>query len=253
MNEVRYWLRKAQSFLWHSPEPVTRTFIAAKILFFFVYLLFFLEAGFNQYLGFHTQGALLQPWTFLSYPILSNSPFELIFGSYWMWLVGSTLERSLTSRVFAKYLLALILIPSISIWIGSQILTTIGAGFLGSTHAWLISMYIPLAGLTVSWCLINPDRIIMFGFVLPIPGRVIMFITIVLTYFAFAWTQHAPWLAFFGMIHIMYSSYYMHKISQLSGQGSDYLYREGPPNIFERFNDWLSFFWRKILRSFSRK
>ena len=253
MNDVRYWIRKAKTFLWHSPEPITRTFIAVKVLFFFIYLLFLLGSGLDKYLTFDTHNALSYPWTFLTYPLLSIHPFELIFVSYWFWVVGSTLERSLTSRVYGKYVLSLVLIPSIALWLGSLLISLIDWGFLGSSHVTLISMFIPVAGLTVSWCLFNPERVVMFGFVLPIPGKIIMWITIAFVYFNIAWFQQAPWLGFFGLAHIAYAVAYTNKITRVSGTGPDYLYKEGPPNILDRIGDWFNFLWRKLKRTLLRK
>ena len=245
MYEIPYQLRRLRRFLWGSSEPVTRTLIAISIATFLIYFVaaFFFRAG-NPWawLEFSTTGWWLKPWSFLTYPLVTKGLFTVAFANYWLWIVGGTLERSWGSRSFAKFFAGVTAATSVGLWAGSLLLGALGLEPFFNVQ--LSSLWLPLAGLTVAWCLLNPEQIILLGFVLPIPGRVLMWITVAFVYFGFAMGYRAPWLAFFA----------------LSGVGVAYAYTRRrlhirprprvprPPTPLEKAVDWALFRWERLKR-----
>jgi len=256
MGEIGSKLRRLRALLWESPEPVTRTIIAISLFTFLSYFIlgFLLRAG-NPWgwLDYSTLAPWREPWTFLTYPLFTRDPLTLIFASYWLWIVGGTLERSWGSRAFLRLFLSVTLATSVSLWIGSLFLSVIGPGVVGSVHALLSGMWLPLAGLTVAWCLINPEQIVLLGFVLPIKGRHLLWVTVALTYFLFAIGFGAPWLAFFSLAGVGVSYVYTRRRLEraVSVYGGRTFAVGRPPTRLERAMDWLLFYferWRRRRR-----
>jgi len=252
MEELSYRLRRLRAFLWESPEPATRTLIAINVLTFLIYFLaaFFLRTG-NPWQGliFSTNAPWQRPWTLLTYPLFTLDPLSLIFGGYWLWVVGGTLERSWSTRVFGRFFAGVTLATSVGLGVGSALL-----GILGLERSWvyLSGLWMPLAALTVAWCLLNPEQIVLLGFVLPIKGRHLMWVTVALTYFLFAMGFGAPWLAFFALsgigVSYAYTRWRLERFSQLL-----YARRElRPPTALERGLDWLLFYWERLRRRLRR-
>lgn len=245
MHEIRYSMRRLRRFLWESPEPVTRTLIAVNLTVFLIYFVadFFVRAG-NPWgwLEFSSSSWWLKPWSFLTYPLVTKHPVTAAFTNYWLWIVGGTLERSWGSRAFGGFFAGITAATSLGMGIGSLLLGALGL------EPWvdvgLNSLWLPLAGLTVAWCLLNPEQVVLLGFVLPIPGRILMWITVAFVYFGFAMGYRAPWLAFFA----------------LSGVGVAYAYTRRrlhfrprprvprPPTPLERAVDWALFRWERLKR-----
>lgn len=255
MYDLQYRLRRIRAFLWKNPELVTRTLIAINVLTFLVYFVstFFVRAGNPwRWLDFSTIESWREPWTFLTYPLVTYDPLSLLFGGYWLWIVGGTLERSWKSRAFLCFFFCVALATSLGLWAGNRLLEIVGLGIL-NVHAFLNGLWMPLAGLTVSWCLLNPDQVVLFGFVLPIKGRHLMWVTIALTYFLFAMGYSAPYLAFFALSGIGFAYFYTRR--RLARYTYDfyrykykYKYPPRPPTVLERMFDWLAFHWERFRR-----
>lgn len=245
MYEIEYQLRRLRRFLWGSPEPVTRTLIAISIATFLIYFVavFFLRAGnLWEWLEFSTAGGWLKPWSFLTYPLVTKDLLTAAFANYWLWIVGGTLERSWGSRSFIKLFAGVTVATSMGVWLGSLLLGALRLEPVLNVE--LSSLWLPLAGLTIAWCLLNPEQIVLLGFVLPIPGRVLMWITVAFVYFGFAMGYRTPWLAFFA----------------LSGAGVAYAYTRRriayrshprlprPPTPLEKAMDWALFRYERLKR-----
>lgn len=253
MEELSYRLRRLRTFLWESPEPATRTLIAINAFTFLSYFIarYFLGAG-NPWQGliFSTHVPWQRPWTFLTYPLFTLDPLSLIFSGYWLWIVGGALERSWSTRVFGKLFAGVTLATSVGLWVGSALL-----GLLGLEHSWayLSGLWMPLAALTVAWCLLNPEQIVLLGFVLPVRGRHLMWATVALTYFLFAMGFGAPWLALFALggigVSYVYTRRRLERLSRLF-----YGRREPrPPTALERVLDWLLFHWERLRNRWGRR
>ena len=245
MYELQYQLRRLRKFLWESPEPVTRTLIAASLGTFLVLFIadFFFRAG-NPWgwLAFSTAGWWRRPWGFLTYPLVTPNLLGLLLADYWLWIVGGSLERSWGSRSFAKLFAGVTAATSVGVWLGSFLLGALGLEPV--LYVELSSLWLPLAGLTVAWCLLNPEQIVLLGFVLPIPGRVLMWLTIAFVYFGFAMGYRAPWLAFFALSGVGVAYAYTRR--RLHARPRPRVPR--PPTPLERAADWALFHYERLKR-----
>ncbi|MBI1730472.1 DUF1751 domain-containing protein [Candidatus Acetothermia bacterium] len=249
MDDLIFRLRRFREFLWHNSEPVTRTLICIELFFFLVNFLFFLgSSSIAGFFKFDTTDAISRPWTFLTYPLVTTDPIGLIFSGYWLWIVGSTLERSWTSRVYLRFLIIATLVTSISLWIGSLLLGAIGASFIQNTDVGLEGLWILLAALTVAWALLNPEQVVLLGFLLPIQGRYIMWITIALSYFLFAFSFRAPWLGFFALAGIGYAYQFTRNRIYKPFSYSKRPHRMGDTPPIERIMNRVDSFLRKFRR-----
>jgi membrane associated rhomboid family serine protease len=257
MGELSYQLKRLRALLWESPEPVTRTIIAINLFTFLSYFIlsFLLRVGNPwSWLDYSTIAPWREPWTFLTYPLFTRDPLTLIFASYWLWIVGGALERSWGSRDFLRLFWGVTLATSMGLWVGSLLLGAIGPGVVGGVHAALSGLWLPLAGLTVAWCLINPEQIVLLGFVLPIKGRHLMWVTVALTYFLFAMGFGAPWLAFPALagvgVSYVYTRRRLERVVSIYGGRASTVGR--PPTRLERAIDWLAFYWERWRRRLRR-
>jgi membrane associated rhomboid family serine protease len=186
----------------------------------------------------------------MTYPLVTYGPFSLLFAGYWLWVVGGSLERAWSTRRFLQFFFSITLLESLSLWLGSLLLTNLGA-FSGVA---LNGLWLPLAALTVAWCLLNPDQIVLFGFILPIQSRHLMWATFVITYFGFAYYQNAPWLGFFALAGPLAAYLRTKQRARSLSYARRPVYlrptrsrREvRPPNVFERAWDWLLYWWERL-------
>lgn len=254
MNQLSYELRRFRSFLWNNSEPVTRTILAINVFTFLVFFIaaFFLRAGNPwEWLTFSTAAPWLKPWAFLTYPLVTYEPFTLLFAGYWLWIVGGALERSWTSSSFLRFFAGVTAATSVGLWVGGLLLGASGLEQSGVVQ--LSSLWLPLAALTVAWCLLNPNQIVLLGFVLPIPGRVLMWITIALTYFWFAMGFGAPWLGFFALSGVGTAYLYTRRRLERYAFGHPRTARNRPPTAAERALDWVLFRWERVRRRLFRR
>lgn len=245
---VDSWHR-LRTFLWKSSEPVTRTILALTIVAFLAsFFTAYLIRGYPWWasLQFSTFTVGQQPWTLITYPLIIYDPLALLFSGYWLWAVGGSLERAWSSRTFFRFFFSVSLVTALGVEVGSQLLQLLGAP--GGSHALLNGLWMPLAALTVAWCLLNPEQVVLLGFILPIQGRHLMWLTVALTYFLFVMGFGAPWLGVFALSGVAFAYFY----TQRSTRSFSYRLpsRRGPraPTIFERAFDWLAFYWERLRR-----
>ena len=247
-----YWQR-LRRFVWQSPEPVTRTLLLISGLTFITYFIAAFLLGLGnpwRWLSFSTGAPWWAPWSFFTYPLVSYNLFNLTFSGYWLWIVGGSLERAWSSQRFLRFFAGISLASSLSLWLGSLLFGLLGA----ASGTFLSGLWMPLAGLTVAWCLINPDQIVLFGFILPIRSRQLLWGTFILTYFGFAFASGAPWLAFFALAWPAPAYVYMQQRSggSLWTQRPAYLRRTRstqqlrPPSVLEHAWDWLLYWWERL-------
>lgn len=130
----------------------------------------------------------LLPWFALSRSWPAESPLSVLFYAYtsdpsprsfiylllagwWMYWIGGEVESRLGPRRFALTWAIASIAMAIMIWAGIQ-LTGVNVIVLGP--------WIAIAAITMMWCARNPDTTLRFMFVLPIPGKWLAVITLVL-------------------------------------------------------------------------
>ncbi|MCL5104193.1 MAG: rhomboid family intramembrane serine protease [Armatimonadetes bacterium] len=168
-EQITYWLFKDRI-------PFTKLVILANIA-------TWLAIGFGAralfyYLGFVFEparglaAAVPYPWTLITYPFVgAGDVLGMLFGLYWLWLAGGSLERSWGTARFAYYFFAMCVITAAGLAMG---------GILIRTNIVLAGILMPLAGVTVAFAMLNPEEQIRFWFVLPLKLKYLAVIDVVL-------------------------------------------------------------------------
>ena len=115
----------------------------------------------GDYLALTIPQSLWRPWTLLTYPLVSFDIIGVIFYGFWLFFVGGSLERSWGTRFYATYFFALAVISALGLTAGS---------FLVQIPV-LVTNWLPLAAITLTWCLLNPNEVIRFNFLFPIQAK----------------------------------------------------------------------------------
>lgn len=159
--------------------PVTLTLLAVSVLtflgaFFSPHLLaLYLDA----YFRFNTAEALSRPWTFLTYPLIGGSfSIWLIVTWAFFWMSGGSLERAWGSARYAAFFFALTAIAAASVLVGSALVhqpLTLPA-----------DLFLPLTGLIVAFCMLNPEQTVVLYF-FPIRAKWVALIVTGFTFFTY--------------------------------------------------------------------
>ena len=150
LTRLRYW--------WSEGDyPLTKWLIVLNIVT-LIGSAFFPVA---QFLAFSAPNSWIFPWTALTYPLYSSDPIGLLFYGLWLWFVGSSLERSWSTRFFAIYFALLSVITAVGLTVCSFIINS----------QIPVSNWMPIAALTVAWCMLNPDLEIRLYGIIPILAK----------------------------------------------------------------------------------
>jgi membrane associated rhomboid family serine protease len=159
--------------------PVTITLLALNVL-------TFLASFFSpvvatplllKYLAFNAPLALHLPWTFFTYPVVTVG-FSLWMLVNWVffWLSGGSLERSWGSTRYGIFFFALTAISAASLWIGGLIVRV--------PVMMLTDLFLPLTGLIVAFCMLNPTQTMVLYF-FPIQARWLALLVTGLVFFQY--------------------------------------------------------------------
>ncbi|MEA2553791.1 MAG: hypothetical protein QOJ65_1967 [Fimbriimonadaceae bacterium] len=121
-------------------------------------------AAWNTFLAFYAPFAKATPWTALTYPLAAN-PRDILgifFMSYWMWVIGATVEREFGWKRFLGFFVAMTLIPALMMLVAH-------AAFGRSPT--LYGLYLPVAGVTIAWATRWPTQQILFMLIIPIQAK----------------------------------------------------------------------------------
>lgn len=150
LQDCAYWLTKDRI-------PVTKAIVVSNVLTLVLWGLF--RVGAIGLLAFSSGSAVARPWTFFTYPLISDTDLlGVVFAVYWLWIAGGSLERSMGSTNFGIYFFLMSAVSALGLFIG---------GFLCGLSI-PAGIWIALAGLTVSFAMRNPEDVILFMFVLPL-------------------------------------------------------------------------------------
>lgn len=160
--------------LYADGYPLTRGLIVITAL---LSVADMLGAPLAPWLGFVAPVSLAQPWTLLTYPLLAGDPIGMLFYCLWLWWIGASLERSWGTRTYALFAAAMTIISALSL--------TLGTGLL---HTGPIPVFytLPLAGLTVAWCALNPHQVIQIYGIIPILAKWLGVGTVLIEFFVYA-------------------------------------------------------------------
>ena len=119
-------------------------------------------------------GSLLrEPWTLLTYPLFETDVINMVLGGVFLWLSGGSLERSWGSARYAIFFAAVTAAPALSVLLGSHLFP---AAPLPPLHGF----FLPLSGLIVAFCMLNPEQMLRFYF-FPVKAKYVAIIVTVLT------------------------------------------------------------------------
>ena len=170
---------KAAYWIFGDRIPVTKLLIAANVITFFaVGLSVYARTNLPSLLEFSPASALIQPWAAFTYPLLglSGSPIYLLCAGYWLWIAGGSLERSLGSIRFAIYFFGMSAISAAGLFIGYK-LTGISIA--------ISSLWLPLAGITMAFAMMNPEQQILFFFIIPMKLKYLALLDVVIVLVSF--------------------------------------------------------------------
>ena len=153
-------LDSLRDFVRRGGVPVTLTLLAVNVLTFLA--AFFspdVVAPFLLTKMVFQIGTFFQaPWTLLTYPLVALPPFSLWLVVTWVffWLSGGSLERGWGSRRYAAFFAGVTLASSLSLLAGGLLLRR--------PIMPLNDIFLPLTGLIVAFCMLNPEQEIVVYF-----------------------------------------------------------------------------------------
>lgn len=113
----------------------------------------------------------------LTYPLVIGDIFSLLITGFVVYTFGSSLERSWGSKTYLIYLLVSNIIAALVWELGYRLI-------IGSFET-LCTPWLMLSTMVVTWALLNSDEQVTLGFVIPVSARWIVWLDIVILYFAF--------------------------------------------------------------------
>ncbi len=142
-------------------------------------------------------------WTLFTYPLAAD-PLELVLAGFWLYLAGNDIEARWGRLRYGLFLAISVPLCSLPLFLGAAVF---------HRPIILAGPFLPLACLTVAWCVGRLDGLVLLGFLLPIPTRVLLILEFILV-FIFSAMVMPPLLALLA----------------LAGPGLSYLYarRVGP-------------------------
>ena len=191
-DKISYWL-------FADRIPLTKILIVSNIITFVVIALFKV-AALEFFFGFDSRLFLMMPWTILSYPFVgaSYSPISLLFSAYWLWWAGGSLERSWGTRTFGFYFFTMCAISAVGLYLGSMITGV-------TTH--VTGLWLPIAGITVSFAMLNPEQQILFMFIIPLKLKYLAILDVALVLISYG--QSNPLLGVFALAGCAYAYWYV--------------------------------------------
>jgi membrane associated rhomboid family serine protease len=154
------------------------------------------------YLALSIPDTLMRPWTLWSYPLVSLDVIGMLFYGIWLFFVGGSLERGWGTRFYGIFFALMTVISALGLIAGSFLLHV----------PVVVNNWLPIAALTLAWCLLNPNEEVRFYFFIPIQAKWLALLEVVIIFFsyanahplmgifalsgcgaAFAWVRHRPW------------------------------------------------------------
>jgi membrane associated rhomboid family serine protease len=163
--------------------PLTWGLIAANFL---TLVLMTFRALDKSWLVLSVPGALARPWTLLTYPLVSTDIIGMLLYGLWIYCIGSALERAWGTLNYAIFFVAVTVVSGLSMEIGALLLHTGIA----------INNWLPLAGVTLAFCLLMPYETIIL-FIFPIQARWLGWLDMIIVFFVYA--GRSPLLGFFAL------------------------------------------------------
>ena len=124
-------------------------------------------------------------WSFITYPLYGN-PISLVLSGLWLYLAIADLERRWGSLRYGLFLAAAVPLSALPL--------LLGAAAFGSAIT-VAGPLLPLACLTVVWCLGRLDGVVLYGFLIPIPVKILLVLEFILVYLLTVLSTGQPFLS----------------------------------------------------------
>ena len=203
-DRITYWL-------FADRIPLTKLVIVSNVATFVGLYLF--RAGVLLACGaFITTTAFDKPWTAVTYPLIGgysggvNGLISLLFACYWLWVAGGNLERSWGSGRFAVFFAEMSAITAVAIYAGTLV--------TGVPNA-LVGLWLPLAGVTVAFAMLNPETVVLLMFILPLKLKYLALISAAMVLVGFA--QDGLIVGLFALAGCAFSYWYVRTGRQFGG------------------------------------
>ncbi len=197
-----------RDFVRRGGAPVTFALLGINIFTFLAAFFSPLVAGplLEEKMVFSIGGFPYAPWTLATYPLVTLPPFSLLLVVTWVffWLTGSSLERSWGSQRYAIFFFAVTVFSSLSLLLGV---------FLLNHHVRLPNsvslndIFLPLTGLIVAFCMLNPEQQITVYF-FPVRAKYLAIGVTVWTYLTYG-SMLGPLLGLFALGGILAAYLYV--------------------------------------------
>ncbi|OFX16736.1 MAG: hypothetical protein A2Z18_04050 [Armatimonadetes bacterium RBG_16_58_9] len=190
---------KIAHWLFADRIPATKLIIVSNAATFFAVILFKAHIV-GDYLTYSSTDVFRQPWSVVTYPLVgaSCSPLCVLFACYWLWVAGGSLERSWGSRTYLAYFAAACAVSVAGLLAGGQIL-----GILTFANG----LWLPLAGVTIAFAMLNPEQQILCMFIIPLKLKYLALLTVGLVLVAYGQTH--PLLGVFALSGAAFSYWYV--------------------------------------------
>jgi len=197
MRDSSHYSERARYWLFADRIPVTKSVIISGVVT-FLFITFGADS-LAALLGYSSRSLLLLPWTAVTYPLVGDySPISLLFASYWMWVAGGSLERSWGSRVFGIYFFVISAITALALY-AAAVMTGVPTSLAG--------LWLPLAGVTVAFAMMNPEQQILFFFIIPMKLKYLAVLDVALVLVSYA--RPNPLLGVFALAGCAISYWYV--------------------------------------------
>ena len=175
-----------RDFMTRGGIPVTMTLLVCSVA--LSLGSFFTSQGLDRfiwsYVAFSPFNIIHAPWTIFTYPIVAGGFFNLLIGSFFFWLAGGSLERGWGSQRYAIFFFSLTAISALSLLLGYSLAAraALPAYLLGNGLPPMFGFTLPLSGMIVAFCMLNPNLTLNFYFV-PVKAIHVAWIVALLSYF----------------------------------------------------------------------
>lgn len=186
-------LDNLRGFVQRGGTPVTTTILIVNgVTFLLAFMLRPLLVFFADWVAFNPFTLLHTPWTLLTYPLVyldvtSNGLWNFLFGGFFFYSWGGSLERSWGTQRYAALFFALSVVSAAFVLLGCYVLPD---------FALLHSFFLPLAGVTVAFCTMRPEEPVSFIF-FPLRAKYLAVIAVIATWVYLGQGGH-PLLGLFG-------------------------------------------------------
>lgn len=167
----------------NQDTPVTLGIIAANFITLVLITFRMLDPA---WLALTVPGVFSQPWTLLTYPLVSFGIFGLLFYGMWLYFIGSALERAWGSFSYGIFFVVVSVVSGLSMELGAAL-----------THTgMMVDGWLPLAGVTLAFCLLMPEETIYLLF-FPVQAKWLGWLEMAIVFFTYA--GRSPLLGFFAL------------------------------------------------------